>query len=98
MRRMFGVTVTIAVPNIYPVRTAYGKLLEHASLYGIPYHVSDSSYGTWLGIKRAEQPFWTSSYVAGTGKIDENMIKLIRKMMDKSVQEMRLELDRNLFK
>ena len=101
MRRMFGVAVTIAVPDvrIFP-KTALDKLNEFrpglSPLYGLPYHMSDASMASWLGFERA------SLYggAAGGGKSFYNkaMIDLINKIMQKSTVKLSEELDESIFK
>lgn len=98
MRRMFGVAVTIAVPDvrIFP-KTALDKLNQFRNpLHGLPYHMSDATTARWLGFERA------SLYggAAGGGKSFYNkaMIDLINKIMQESTVKLSEEVDESLFK
>lgn len=99
VRRMFGLAVTVAAHPFIPLpRTAYQKLAEHASLYGVPYHMSDATAGTWMGITRSETPMWTASYKGPGRPIDKEVMIAIKKMMETAMNDMRNNLDKEYFK
>ncbi len=81
MRRMFGTAVTVAVPNIFIPKTAYGKL------YGIPEALNDGAYGTWMGIKRASHSTWAARVPVQNGMIRQDLIIAIKKMMDNALEK-----------
>jgi len=87
MRRMFGLTVTIAVsPNIV---AAFNKSLIDAtnpSLYGIDYGLNDATIGTWMGLTRSNVAQWNSKVLKGT-PINPDMVKMIKKLMDDAVDK-----------
>jgi hypothetical protein len=77
-RRAFLYSLVIApfVAKIkIPVKTAYGKL------FGIPYHETNATSGTWLGFDRSVMPQW--SYKPAADKpISKELIAMIKKLMD----------------
>ena len=55
---------TIFVSSVLPV-----------SLYGIPYHQTNGSIGTWLGFERSLIPEIKSVYIPSSGRLDSEWIK-----------------------
>lgn len=91
-KRMFELAVTIAASPFIPLpKTAYQKLASYNHLYGIPYHQSDASTGTWLGIVRSEVPMWNSKPLQGR-PIDKEVMRAIKKMLDSIEKDKMKEL------
>jgi hypothetical protein len=99
VRKIFKIAVTIAASPYIPLpKTAYGKLAQHASLLGIPYHQSNATTGTWLGITRSETSFWSSKPVGPGRPIDKEVIIAIKKLMETAMEDSQNELNKAYYK
>jgi hypothetical protein len=62
-------------------------------LYGIDWGLNDATVGTWMGITRSTTPMFRSWIHKPTGKIDKELIALIRKMMDDASNHYQHQID-----
>jgi hypothetical protein len=87
MRALLAVPLAPLIP--YRPKQAIDKL------YGIDWGLNDATVGTWMGITRSTTPQFVSSWVhpPGGAVISKDMITLIRKMMDKAMEDNQRQLD-----
>ena len=87
MRALLAVPLASLIP--YRPKQAIDKL------YGIDWGLNDGTVGTWMGITRSSTPMFVSSWVHPPGgtAISKDMIALIRKMMDKAMDDYQERLD-----
>jgi hypothetical protein len=55
-------------------------------IYGIDWGLNDATVGTWMGITRSTTPMFHSWVHKPTGKLDKELIAMIRKLMDDGVK------------
>ena len=79
---LLAVPLAPLVPKVIPVQ-----------LHGIDWGLNDATVGTWMGITRSTTPMFRSWVHKPTGKLDKELIAMIRKMMDKAVEDNRRQLD-----
>ena len=90
MNRRSFIRTLIAVP-LAPLIPIPKRAVD--KLYGIDWGLNDATVGTWMGITRSDTPMFRSWVHKPTGKLDKELIAMIRKMMDKAVEDNRRQLD-----
>lgn len=96
MNRRHFLLAVLATPfmrAIKPNWIPYNDL--QASFYGIDWGLNDATVGTWMGITRSTTPqFHPWVYEPRGHAITEETIALVRKLMDKAIEDNHNELVR----
>lgn len=76
---LFRASAAIALSPLLPAE-AFDWKTSPISFEGIPYHRTDATTGTWLGIERATFPWWTSQQGTGSRALTLEVIRAVDRL------------------